>query len=264
VADRLDWELPATPAALSDRWVEELDRHQVGRATLIASIPGDEESVRDAVARHPDRFVGAFMFNPTAPEALDRLPGLLDDRTLRVIALFPAMHRYRVDDDRVARVFETASASGAVMFVHCGVLTVGVRKALKLPSPFDLRLGDPLAVAAVASRYPQVPVILPHFGAGFFREALMAVGQCANISLDTSSSNGWIKFHPGLTVDDVLRQALAVAGPERLLFGTDSSYFPRGWNAAVYEDQRGALERIGASADAQAQIFGGNYNRLFA
>ena len=66
------------------------------------------------------------------------------------------------------------AAAGAAVFVHCGVLTVGVRKRLGLPSPFDLRLGDPLAVAAVASRYPTVPVILPHFGAGLFREALMA------------------------------------------------------------------------------------------
>ena len=171
------------------------------------------------------------MFNPAAPGAFDRLHGLLDDRTLRVIALFPGDAPLPPRRDSVGRVFEAAAARGAAVFVHCGVLTVGVRKELGLPSPFDLRLGDPLAVAAVASRYPQVPVIIPHFGAGFFREALMAADQCANIRLDTSSSNGWIKYHAGLTLDEVLRQAIAVAGPDRLLFGTDSSFFPRGWQS---------------------------------
>ena len=64
------------------------------------------------------------------------------------------MHRYRLDDEAVAKVFEAAAAHGAAVFVHCGVLTVGVRKKLGLPSPFDLRLGDPLAVAAVAAALP--------------------------------------------------------------------------------------------------------------
>jgi hypothetical protein len=58
----LPWELPGEDAAaLADRWVAELDRHGVARATLIASVPGDESSVGVAVARHPDRFHGFFM-----------------------------------------------------------------------------------------------------------------------------------------------------------------------------------------------------------
>jgi hypothetical protein len=142
-------------------------------------------------------------------------------------------------------------------------LTVGVRRKLGLPSPFDWRLGDPLALASVAVRFPQVPVIVPHFGAGFFREALMAADQCANVHLDTSSSNGWLKYHPGLTLESVFRQALAVAGPERLLFGTDSSFFPRGWQKPLHAAQRAALDAIGVNAEAQAKIFGGNFDRVF-
>jgi uncharacterized protein len=272
VSAKLGWDPPGTAEELADRWVAELDRHGVARSALIASIPGDEASVREAVKRHPDRFVGFFMFNPAAPagpagqadnNARARLAQLLEGRLLRVVALFPAMHRYRLDDPAVDVVFDTAAAAGAAVFVHCGVLTVGVRKRLGLPSPFDLRLGDPLAVAAVAARHPSVPVILPHFGAGFFREALMAVDQCPNIFLDTSSSNGWMKYHPGLTLDGVFRQALAVAGPDRLLFGTDSSFFPRGWQQPVHEAQLAALAAVRATHDARGRVMGGNFARLF-
>jgi predicted TIM-barrel fold metal-dependent hydrolase len=143
------------------------------------------------------------------------------------------------------------------------VLTVGVRKRLGLPSPFDLRLGDPLAVAAVASRHPTVPIVVPHFGAGLLREALMAADTCANVLLDTSSSNGWMKYHPGLTLDAVFRQALAVAGPDRLLFGTDSSFFPRGWQQPVLDAQVAALTAANASADVRKRVLGGNFARLF-
>ena len=263
VAKRLGWDPPGTSEELTERWKTELARHGVTRCALIASIPGDEESVATAVAKCPTEFVGFFMFNPVAPDAGGRLARAVGELGLRGIALFPAMHKYRLDDDAVDRVFETAAASGAVVFVHCGVLTVGVRKKLGLPSPFDLRLGDPLAVSAVAQRHPKVPVIIPHFGAGLFREALMAAEQAPNIHLDTSSSNGWMKYYPGLTLEAVFRSALSVAGPDRLLFGTDSSFFPRGWQQAVYDTQQAALDAIDVSADDQTKIFGSNFERLF-
>ncbi len=263
VAARLGWDAPGSPEALADRWAAELDRHGVSRCALIASIPGDEASVATAVARHPSRFVGFFMFNPSAPDAGARLVHALAEQALRVVALFPAMHRYRLDDEVVVKTFETAARNGAAVFVHCGVLSVGVRKKLGLPSPFDLRLGDPLAVAALALQFPSVPVVIPHFGAGLLREALMAADQCPNIHLDTSSSNSWIKYHPGLTLEAVFRQTLTAIGPDRLLFGTDSSFFPRGWQTAVLDAQVAALDAIGVSADDRAKILGGNFERLF-
>jgi predicted TIM-barrel fold metal-dependent hydrolase len=262
VAARLGWSDPGSPEALSRAWVNELDRHGVARAALIASIPGDEDSVAEAVRLHPDRFVGFFMCNPTAPDLLERLERDLGELRMRCVCLFPAMHRYRLDDERVVRVFEAAARHGAAVFVHCGVLTVGVRSKLGLPSRFDLRLGDPLTVATVAAGFPQVPVIIPHFGAGMFREALMAADQCPTIHLDTSSSNSWVKYHPGLTLDAVFRQALAVVGPQRLLFGTDSSFFPRGWQKPVYDAQLNAMRAAGVSDADRALILGGNFERL--
>jgi predicted TIM-barrel fold metal-dependent hydrolase len=92
----------------------------------------------------------------------------------------------------------------------------------------------------------------------------MAADQCTNVYLDTSSSNAWMKYHPGLTLEAVFKQALAVAGPDRLLFGTDSSFFPRGWQAAIYEAQRAALQASAVDTEVQQRIFGGNFERLFA
>jgi predicted TIM-barrel fold metal-dependent hydrolase len=263
VSTLLGWDPPGPPDALADRWIAELDRHQVARAAVIASIPGDEESVAAAIARHPSRLVGFFMLNPAAADAAERLSRAIGDWQLRGICLFPAMHHYRLDDERVTATFEAAAARGASVFAHCGVLTVGVRKRLGLASPFNLRLGDPLALATVAARFPKVPVIIPHFGAGFLRETLMAADQCPNIHLDTSSSNSWIKYHPGLTLEAVFRQALEVVGPDRLIFGTDSSFFPRGWQRQVFEQQKTTLDAIGVPAEAQDKIFSGNFQRLF-
>src|SRR5579871_485654 len=255
----LGWEAPGTPEELADRWVRELDRNDVSRAAIIASVPADEDSVEAAVARHPKRLVGFFMVDPTAPNAIDRAHGGLSVPSIRAVCLFPAMQRFSLHEERVARVFEVVAATpGAAVFVHCGVLSVGVRKKLGLPSKFDMRFGNPLDLHLAAATFPKLPFIIPHFGAGMFREALMLADSCPNVYLDTSSSNGWIRYHPGLTLETVFRQALEVAGPDRLLFGSDSSFFQRGWVRDVYEKQSKLVP-----AEAAERVFGGNFDRLF-
>jgi predicted TIM-barrel fold metal-dependent hydrolase len=263
-ASRLQWDPPGTATDLGDRWIAEFDRHGVQRAALMASVPGDAVSVAEAVAHHPHRLVGFFMHNPLILDAAAALDRAFGDLQMRAACLFPAMHGYRADDECVEPVFRAAAAHGAAVFVHCGVLSIGVRKKLGLPSRFDLRLGDPLAVSRLAIDFPQVPVIVPHFGAGYFREALMAAEQCPTIHLDTSSSNGWMRFHDGLTLERVFRTALGVVGPSRLLFGTDSSFFPRGWQKPIYDEQQRVAAALGLSKDDAAAIFGGNFDRLFA
>jgi predicted TIM-barrel fold metal-dependent hydrolase len=212
----LQWDDPGTPDALADRWIRELDAHGVTRAALIASAPGDEESVAVAVARHPKRLVGFFMLDPSANDAPQRARRAIEELGLRGLCLFPAMSHVPLGDRRVQQVVEVAAAQpGTAVFVHCGVLSVGVRRKLGLPSPFDLRLGEPLGVARLALAYPTLPFIIPHFGAGMLREALMAADTCANIHLDTSSSNSWIRYTPGLALEAVFKAAIAVTGPRR-------------------------------------------------
>ncbi len=260
----LKWDAPGSPDELADRWAQELDRSGVARASLIASVPGDEASVARAIARHPSRFVGFFMLDPTAPDAPARTEHALDRLRLRAICLFPAMQRYPLHDPRVREIVQLASRHpGTAIFVHCGALSVGVRKKLGLPSRFDVRFGNPLDLHALAADFPDVPFIVPHFGAGLFREALLVADLCPNVYLDTSSTNRWMAYHPSLTLVDVFRQALAVAGPDRLLFGTDSSFFPRGWNREVYQAQVAALDGAGIDEGGRERILGGNFDRLF-
>ncbi len=260
----LQWDDPGSAWSLADRWVQEMDANGVLRAALIASIPGDETSVAAAVTRHPQRFVGFFMLNPAPDDALERTRRALGELKLRGICLFPAMHLVPLTDERVLRIVEVAAAHpGTAVFVHCGALSIGFRKKLGLPNRFDMRLGDPLGVAYLAATFPTVPFIIPHFGSGLLREALIAADTCRNVYLDTSSSTGWTRYIPGMTLQAAYAAALQVAGPSRLLFGTDSSFFPRGWQSAVYATQRQVLDGLRVTPEDQELIFSGNFDRLF-
>jgi predicted TIM-barrel fold metal-dependent hydrolase len=262
----LDWQLPASPEQLAETWVQELDRHGVDKAAIIASVPGDHNSVIAAVQRFPQRFYGYMMLNPMAPDVIQQVQQALSSGSIRALCFFPAMHRYSIQDDRVAALLDLAAAQpGTIAFVHCGVLSVGIRKKLGLPSLFDMRFSNPIDLHAVALRYSQLRFVVPHFGAGYFREALMLCDLCPNIYLDTSSSNSWMRYDEGhLDLRAVYRRALDVAGPRRLLFGTDSSFFPRGWNAPVFEAQTKALYEIGIPSETARLIFHDNLVHLFS
>src|ERR1035441_3022506 len=109
-ASAAGWELPpADPAELARAWAGELDAHGVGRAALIASVPGDEASVEIAVAARPDRFYGYFMLDPLKSGAAERVRAAFA-RGMHAVCLFPAMHCYSMHDERVDAVVQQTAA----------------------------------------------------------------------------------------------------------------------------------------------------------
>lgn len=260
--DRLGWDPPGDDTTLSARWASELDRHGISGAMLIASVPGDEAAVAEAAKRYPTRFAAACMVNPNAPDAAARTIRAFEEQDMRCICLFPAMHQVRLHDQRVEKLVSIAAEREGAVFVHCGMLTIGARKKLGLTSVFDLRFGDPLAVARLANIYPQASFIIPHFGSGMLRVTLMAMDAAPNIYVDSSSSNSWMKYQARLTLKDVFRQTIDVAGASRVLFGTDSSFFPRGWQKPIYDEQLAIINEIVPSDEDKAAILGDNARRL--
>jgi predicted TIM-barrel fold metal-dependent hydrolase len=260
----LGWELPTSePATLAQKWVAEFDRNGVERAAIIASMPGDEASVAAAVAYAPSRFYGYFMLDPTQHDAVDRMVAAAANPHLHAVCLFPAMHTYSIADPRVVPLLELASDSHLVVFVHCGAISVGIRTKLALPSQFNLRFSNPLDLHPVALHFPRVRFVVPHFGAGLLRETLMLVDLCPNVFLDTSSTNRWMKYE-GLDLRTVFQRAIDVAGIERLLFGTDSSFFPRGWHASIFEQQAKTLYELGIAEPDASKVLRSNLENLHA
>lgn len=262
--DTLGWEMPdKSPVLFAERWLLEMERHHVGQAAIMASVPGDEDSVAQAVAAFPSQLFGYFFVNPL----IDDAPAVVRrnlSRGMKGICLLPAMHRYWMREPRVDMVVKLAAeAPGTIVFVHCGLLTVGVRGKLGLPSNFDMSFSNPIDLHALALRFPTVNFVVPHFGAGYFREALLLGHLCPNVYFDTSSPNSWVRFQESnIGLADVFRKALDVVGPKRLLFGSNSTGFPKGWDATIVEAQWRVFEELGVSLEDRQAILGDNFRRL--
>lgn len=256
--------LPASdPLEHLARWIEELERHGITHVVSIASVP-EELPVLVKVARAAQGKLSLFaLVDPTRSEALARLAAPLEQGLVKGALFFPALHGYRIDGPEAAAVFELLDAHGAPAIVSCGLLHNPLRERFGLPRMLDLSCANPLDLVPVADRFHSMPLVVPHFGAGFLRETLMAGAQCENVYVDTSSSHAWLSTQPArLSLADVFERALSVFGPERLLFGTDSSVFPRGWRRDLFLAQKEALGACGVSEEDRARILGLNAARL--
>ena len=59
------------------------------------------------------------MFHPAAPDAPGRAKRAFDEGGLKGLCLFPAMHRFSVQDEMLEPIYRAAAErSGVVVFVH--------------------------------------------------------------------------------------------------------------------------------------------------
>jgi predicted TIM-barrel fold metal-dependent hydrolase len=264
LVQRLGWEIPPPePEALARRWVEELDRHGVERAVLLSSIMDDEVSVARAVQAFPDRLIGFVRVDPTQPDASQGVRHAVETLGLKGIKGFPAMECFHAHEERVYPVYEEAQRLGVPVLFHFGLLQSAIGAVLKLPSQADARFSNPMDLQRAARDFPGVNFIVPHFGAGYFRETLLLAAHCPNVYIDTSSANGWIRYMPyPMDLKLVFGRTLEAVGPERIIFGTDSSYFPRGLRRDILEEQVGILKALGVPKEDAQLLVGRNIARL--
>jgi uncharacterized protein len=264
VAQRLGVEIPPEDAThLGRRWVGEMNKYGIDRLVMFTSVPGDHDAVATAAQAFPERITGYIMLDPTQPNAVDVLRQGVQRQGLKGVTLFPAMHHFHAYDERVYPLYQAAAEAGIPVFMHFGVLKVSIRDKLGLPNVFDLRYADPIDLHKAAIDFPSVTFIIPHFGCGYFREALMLGAQAPNVYVDTSSSNTWLTYMPShLDLKTVFDKTLQVFGPHRTLFGTDSNVFPRGWRQDIFRQQVEILHELHTSRESVELILGGNIARL--
>ena len=264
VAQRLGVEIPPEDAThLGQRWVGEMDKYGIERLVMFTSVPGDHDAVAAAAHAFPERITGYIMLDPTQPNAVDLLRQGVQRQGLKGVTLFPAMHNFYAYDERLYPLYQAAAELGIPVFMHFGVLKVSIRDKLGLPNVFDLRYADPIDLHQAAIDFPSVNFIIPHFGCGYFREVLMLGAQAPNVYVDTSSSNTWLTYMPShLDLKTVFDKTLQVFGPHRILFGTDSNVFPRGWRQDIFQQQVEILRELNTTRESVELILGGNIVRL--
>jgi uncharacterized protein len=260
---RLAWDFPEPESERdippwdqqADRWLAELDRYGIGRVAFATG--GNNDLLAQVVARHPGRFLGFAHHDPFRPDAAEEMRRAFQELRLNGLKILaPALER-RIDDRQLYSLWETIEDLGVPVLIHFGMLGAGGGiswNGRDQPGPLE----------QVAKDFPTIQFVIPHFGIQYVTELLFLCWACDNVNVDTSGSNQWVRWMPyPLSLDDLLRKFYETIGPERILFGSDSSWFPRGFSIRYLQDQIRACRFMNMPDAALRKIFGENAARLF-
>ncbi len=255
---RRSWDFPdpAPPrddGTMAAQWADEVARHGLVRVVFLTG--GGNDRLAAVVRAHPDRFIGFAHHDPFAPGAAEELERAVTVLGLRGYKLIAPLLRGSLDDERLYPLWQTAESLGIPVLIHFGPLRYeGIVAGPNI---------SPLVLQDVARGFPGVPFVVPHFGCGYPRELLHLMWVCGNVFVDTSGSNEWMRWMPyDLDLRTLFRRFLETVGSRRVIFGTDSSWFPRGFARAYLEVQVQACRDLGVSDDDLRLIFAGNAARL--
>jgi predicted TIM-barrel fold metal-dependent hydrolase len=235
------------------RWAGEVDRY--GLDGIVFVTGGGNDTLAEICQAHP-RFVGFAHHDPFAPGAADELRRAVRRLGLRGYKILAPSLAGAVDDPALDPVWEACEDLQIPVLVHFGPLSGGGGIAYS-------RNINPLVLHDVAKGFPTVPFVVPHFGCGYPTELLHLCWACENVYVDTSGNNEWMRWMiPELTLPELFRRFRETVGAGRIVFGTDSSHFPRGFVARYVEEQLRACRSVGFTEEEVAAVFAGNARRL--
>jgi predicted TIM-barrel fold metal-dependent hydrolase len=199
---------------------EEEDRHGPERVCFVTG--GSNDRLAEIVELPPQKLVGCAHHEPFGENAaveLERAARDLGLRGYRVLAPTPARP---IADPAGQELSEVCADHQIPLLTYFGILGTGGGIAYHC-------INTPIVLHDAAKLFPDVSFVVPHLGCGYITDTLMLCWACPNADVDTFASNQWLRWVQGdVTLQDLVRKNLETIGPNRILFGPDSTWVPRG------------------------------------
>lgn len=185
----------------------------VDAETATGSRPVPMTFVAQAVAQHPDRFIGFGSVDPhkgaAAVRQLDEIVGL----GLRGLKFHAGSQRFFANDRAFYPLWKRCEELGLIMLFHSG--TTGVGAGTPGGGGIKLEYMRPVPyVDDVAADFPALPIILAHPSFPWDKEGLAMIRHKPNVYMDLS---GWAPAY----FDPLVVQYARTIGQDKMLYGSD-------------------------------------------
>jgi len=230
-----------------ERWAAEVQNNHLEKVVFMTG--GGNQVLSGVVRQHPQEFIGFAHHDLCAPNAVEEMQYALDELGLSGYKWFGPRTTLPFESKELKPFWRLLADRKVPVLIHFGVLG-GAGGTIRHP-----RI-SPITLAEVAQEYTDIPFIIPHFGAGYLQDLLHLAWSSPNVYIETSGSNDWIRWMPHpLSLKDLFATALDTVGSKRIIFGTDSSWFPRGWAKKYFDLQTQVCTELGVSQEAMNDIF---------
>ncbi|MBK8092040.1 MAG: amidohydrolase family protein [Verrucomicrobiaceae bacterium] len=178
-----------------------------GGKARLSGIWVDDRTVADFVAEDAARLTGFLSVDPTQDGWEREMRFGHEELGLRGIKLLPMYAGFSPDDAVLEPLWQYAAKNGLPVLLHMGTTFIA-----QAPLAFTLpRLIDP-----VATRHPEVKIILAHLGHPYEGECVVTVRKHENVFADVSALHyrPWQLYHSLMLVQEY-------GVWHKVLFGTD-------------------------------------------
>lgn len=238
------------PMLSEDALLRQMDEAGIERSVLFALycpiLKASNAFVRDACARHPDRFWGYASVDPHDPRAPEVLEEAVTEYGLKGLKLHPPLQGFYPNDRKLWPLYAKAEALGIPVVLHVGCTPFGhlVR----------LDQAQPLLLDEVACAFPRLPIVLPHLGTLWHHETFMLVEKHPNVYVDMAA-------YPYELRELVTPSIVQRIGRHKWLFGTD---FPMPYEGRLHRmaDFVEVVNDLPLEPEVRQGMFSGNLLRL--
>ena len=237
-------------------WSEECERYDLEHVVFLTG--GGNEIMSEVVRSNPSQFSGFAHHPPEEANAAEKLEKAILTQGLSGYKILAPLVKTPLEDRRFDDLFAVCHEYRLPVLVHFGILggAGGIVSGVNM---------NPLALASTAQRFCNVRFIVPHFGCGYTDELLQLCWACPNVYVDTSGNNLWTKWTmASYTLEQLFAKFYSTIGSRRIIFGSDSEWFPRGFAVRYLLDQLRAVYSLGWAGPDIRLVFRENALRLLA
>jgi predicted TIM-barrel fold metal-dependent hydrolase len=174
-----------------------------------AGIDGNDEVTAAAVKKYPDKFVGFAAVDPRRRDAMELLEHAIEDLGLKGVKFGPIYNGVSLLDPRMEPVYRYCVKNNLPLTMHMG--TTFAENA-------PIEYGRPLAVDEIASRYPDVKLIMAHMAHPWSDECIVIARKRSNVYCEVSA----IFYRPWQFWNTLIAaQEYRITERNKIFWGTD-------------------------------------------
>lgn len=149
-----------------------------GGKARLSGVWVDDRYVARYVAAAPDRLVGFLSVDPTQPGWEREMRDGHEELGLRGIKLLPMYAGFHPQDERLTPLWEYATKHQLPVLLHTGTTFIA-------QAPLECTL--PRHLDPVATRFPDVKIIMAHLGHPYEGECVVVIRKHPNVYADVSA-----------------------------------------------------------------------------
>ena len=174
-----------------------------------AGIDGNDEVTAAAFKKYPDKFVGFAAVDPRRRDAMELLEHAIEDLGLKGVKFGPIYNGVSLLDPRMEPVYRYCVKNNLPLTMHMG--TTFAENA-------PIEYGRPLAVDEIASRYPDVKLIMAHMAHPWSDECIVIARKRSNVYCEVSA----IFYRPWQFWNTLITaQEYRISERNKIFWGTD-------------------------------------------